>query len=543
MKEKLLKVLRTVAVVLGVLVILVLMLHIPAVDKMMTDWIGSPLTQRQVNHRIMIAGFQEPLPEDEAPFFYEDAGKLWLLQGGFGGGPMDVTPPNVNIEYYASKHDITQELRNRQQCAVRDDGQQILFLLQDHNIPTLFLTDLTAGTTELVATNVDSFLFVGDRVVYACGYEQANQLYVYGPNEPELLATNVQSLALPLWDIVVSLDEDGVLYFHQIMEGTTKKVASNVLAIYSESGEGEHLSEATVFCRKKDGDYRVSLSKETRLQAGYLKEIYTSVGVSKDGLRQYVYCEARGALACIENGEQTLLFEHFGKIQKVFSWDERYEEFVVATQTGIYLLRANVEPGEGVAETLRLVSFKGDFKVYRNNPGMIQRFLEVYREGADRFYIQSVSGKSFILNESRPESWLNFMSSYLYGLSYVELKSDGNSAMPAVDCAVPLSRKLVAPLIREDVVVYKSVYDNGAIRSITTLVQGKVLTSDLLQTRHESKGQVDIVAEKIGGEIYFTLTPWGESPEYSILNEEGKSVSGIGKRMVSSMGFAYEWQN
>ena len=137
---------------------------------------------------------------------------------------------------------------------------------------------------------------------------------------------------------------------------------------------------------------------------------------------------------------------------------------------------------------------------------------------------------------------MNFLSSYLYGLSYVELNSEGNRAMSVVNCGVPLSRKLEAPLIREELVVYKSVYNTGAVRSIATLVQGKVLEADLLHTGYESKGQVDIVVEKIGGEIYFTLTPWDENPEYSKLDQDGKSVSGIRRRVVSSMGFAYEWK-
>ncbi len=540
MKEKLLKVLRTAAVILGVLVVLVLILHIPAVDKAFTDWIGSPLAQAKTDYRIMIEGFEEPLPEDQAPFFYEEDGKLWLLQGGFGGGPMNVTPPDVNIEFYASKHDITEELRTRRQCAVREDGKQILFLLQNHQIPTLFLTDLVAGTTELVATNVDSFLFVGKHVVYACGYRQSNQLYEYTEGESKLLASNVQSLALPLWDVVVSLDEEGVLRLHYVIDGTTEKIASNVLEIYPESGWAQNLSEATVFCRKRDGDYRISSSKETRLLADYQQEIYKAVGFSKDGSRQYLFCEDQGVLTYVEGGKEHRLFEHFGKIQKIFSWDERREEFVVATGKGIYLLRAKAVLDEE-AEMVRLVDFKGKYKIYRNNPGMIQNFLEVYRENEVRFYVQSVAAKSFILNENHPESWLNYMSSYLYGLSYVELHMDGNHAHAAVDCGVPLSRKLEAPLICDDIVVYKSMYDNGAIRNITTLRQGEVLEADLLRTRHESKGQVDIIAEKIGGEIYFTLTPWGESPEYSTLQEDGTSVSGIERRIVSSMGFAYAW--
>ena len=537
MKDQVLRIVKKVALIVGIFVVLALILHIPAVDAWLTDWIGSPLAREEAAYRIIIDRYEDTLPQTEAPYFYEEGGKLWLLQGGESGGPMDVTPEGVNVSFYASKHNITTELRTRRQCTLREDRKQILFLLYDHDIPTLFLTDLEADTTVKVATNVDSFLFVGDAVVYACGYTQSNQLYTYDAGVSELLATNVQSLALPFWNCVASLDQKGNLRLHDIEAGSTKKLASGVKEIYPESGKAVNMKEATVFCRKADGNYCVTASKTMKLQTNYLNEIYTSVGISEDGIREYLYCEAQGILACVAKGTQTHLFQALGNIQRIFSWDADREEFVVATQTGIYLLR----PQTGTdGKSICLIEFEAELDCYHENPVMIREFLEVYRVGAHGFYVQSVSEDSFVLTESRPESWMNFLSSYLYGLSYVELNTSGDAVETFISCTVPASRSIEELLLRDDVAVFKSTYADDTVRSITTLKQGVVLAEDLLHTGHESKGQVEVVAQKIGEEIYFTLIPWGEKPEYSMLKEDGKTVSGIRHRIVSSMGNAYE---
>lgn len=536
-----LRTLKLIGIVVVVVLVCFLILHIPAVDRGLTGWIGSPLEADAFEYRIMIEDFRESLSAAEAPFIYEKDGKLWLLQGGLAGGPMDITPPSVNVAFYASKHNITEELRNRSQCTVREDGRQILFLLNNHDIPTLFLTDLTTGTTVLVATNVDSFLFVGEKVVYACGYEQSNQLYVYDGEQPKLLASDVQSLALPRWNAVASLDREGILRLHYVTDGTTAQLATGVLELYPESGSAVNVPEATVFCRKKGGDYKITASEEVLLKTKYTKEIYTFVGVSRDETREYRFCSAQGILTCVEGEKSNRLFGELGKIYRVLDWDARNEELIVATGTGIYLLRPHVVSGEGIADTVRLLSFKGDYKIYRNNRILIQDFLGVYKEGADRFYIQSLSPSSFILNSGRPESWMNFLSSYLYGLSYTELKPDDNSAVKVQACPVPLSRTLQEPLIAGETLVYKTTYDDGTVRSVTAVCRGEVLKEDLLSTHRESKGQVAVIAEAVGGEIYFTVTPWNEASEYSKLNPSGEFVEGIPKRVVSSMGFAYEW--
>lgn len=536
MKDKVLRIVKKVALIVGILVVLALILHIPAVDRMLTDWIGSPLAKERTNYRIVIEDYEQKLPETKAPYFYEEDGKLWLLQGGAQGGAIDVTPEGVNVSFYASKHNVTQELRMRKQCTVSEDGRRILFLLNDHDIPTLFLTDLEAGTTEMVATNVDSFLFVGTHIVYACGYEQANQLYTYADGEAELLASNVQSLPLPLWNCIASLDYKGVLRLHNMETGITKKLDSDVKEIYEASSKAARLPEATVFCRKADGDYRISLSKTTKLKTDYLREIDTSAGVSQDGLREYLYCEAQGTIQCAQNGKTTQLFKELGFVQRIFSWNEGREELIVATQDGIYLLRPQAKAGK----TVCLLAFEDDYDIYRDNLVMVRDFLELYRVNARSFYVQAVSEDSFILNKSRPESWMNFMSSYLYGLSYIELNADGRTVNTSILCEVPSSRTIETLLIRDDVVAYKSTYDDHEIRSVTTLKKGVLLEMDLLHTHRESKGQVDIAVEKIGDEIYFTLVPWGGKPEYSVLGKDGKTISGVGHRVVSSMGDAYE---
>lgn len=528
MKEKWIRAFKTIGLVLCVALVCALILHIPVVDRALTDWIGSPLAETKEDVRIVINGLDEPLPSEEAPYFYEKDGKLMLFHGGLSGKAYDVTPEGVNIAFYASKHDITAELRMRKQCTVREDGKQVLFLLQDHDIPTLFLTDLTTMTTAKVATNVDSFLFVGQQVVYACGYDRANQLYVYDGADAKLLAQNVQSVALSVGDTIASLDAEGNLSFHQVTEGTTKQVATDVLEIYDASSWVSNVTEPTVFCKKQNGDFAVTLHGETPLETDF----HRAVGRTDE--RIYTFCESAGALF-LENGDQSSrLFERLGHIYDVLDWNERLEELLISTGKGIYLLRLDVEDVAD-AMAVRVLSYTGAFGIYKNNPVMIRDFLRVDREGSDRFYVQGVSGKSFILNRSNPGSWMNFGSSYLYGLWYVEL-SEGKP----VPCDVPLSRSIQPLLLRGETAVYLSAYDETQIRSVTTLSQGKTLTKDILNTYNQAKGQVAVVAEMVGGEIYFTVAPWREDATYSRLQADGRYTESIARRVVKSFGFAYE---
>lgn len=541
MKSKLLKALQIILITVAVLIVCCLVLRMEVVDRKLTEWFGSPLEETTNDHRIIIDGFEDALSVEEAPFVYEEEGRLMVLQGGFMGQPMDITPPDVNIEYYASQHDVTEELRMRKQCAVRADGQQMLFLLVNREIPTLFLTDFTTATTVTVATNVDSFLFVGDAVVYASGYEQSNQLYVFREGKSQLLASDVQSLALPKWNAIVSLDREGYLRIHDVAAGTTELLAEQVEDIYEETAVAVNADQPTVYCRKKNGDYRITQQKEESLSGNYLDEIDILLTTSTDGTREYRFCEAQGIISCVENGSESRLFGELGKIYKVLDINETEEEFVVANGTGLYLARARVSSEKETAATVCLLKFKGDYKIYRNNGAMISAFMGVYREDTNRFYIQSVSGSSFILNSKRPESWLNYFSSYLYGLSYVTLTEDGNQAGQAVACDVRHSRTLTAPLVCEGRLMYLSTFDNGEIRSVAALSQGKVLSEDLLRTHGIAKGQLDILVEVVGGEVYFTLCEWNGTPEYSTLTEDGKDIRGIRKRVVSSFGYAYEW--
>lgn len=527
MKDKWIRALKAVGIVLCVALGLVLILHIPAVDNLLTDWIGSPLAIQKEDVRILIEGWTEPLAAEEAPYVYEQDGRLMLLFGGLTGGVQDITPEGVNIAFYASKHDITAELRTREQCTLREDGRQMLFLLYDHDVPTLFLTDLTQMTTVQVATNVDSFLFVGEKVVYACGYDRANQLYVYDGSASTLLAENAKCVALSVGNAIASLDEDGNLFLHQVEEGTSQKIGENVLEIYEMSSQASNVSVPTVFCKKQDGDYAVTADGETLLTS----DVRRVVGCKGD--RVYTFCESKGTLF-LENGDQpTPLFTNLGPIYQVLDWNERLEELLISTGKGIYLLRLDVENMDN-ATAVSVLTYTGDFKIYKNNPVMIRAFLRVDREGSDRFYVQGVSGKSFILNRSNPESWMNFGSSYLYGLWYVELQGG-----KPVACDVPASRSIQPIMIREEMVVYLSAYDDAQIRSVTTLTQGNVVAQDLLGTYQASKGQTEIIAEMVGGEVYFTVTPWNKASVYSRLSADGTHTESIDKRVVSSFGFAY----
>ncbi len=445
MKRKLLKSLQVIGITVAVLLIGFLVLRIDAVDDLLTDWIGSPLASETADYRIFIEDFDEPLPDDCAPYVYVEDGKLLLLQGASAQEAVEITPPGVNLEYYVSKHDITAELRLRRHCTVHEDGQQLLFLLENREIPTLFLSDLTTGETVLLATNVDRFLFVGDSVVYATGYDRANQLYVYQDGESVLLADNVHSLALPGWEAVVSLDD-----------------------------------------------------------------------------------------------QATQLGQEMGKIYRIFQADLQKEEFVVAGGDGIYLLRGHVQPGGQQATSVRLAKFEDHWASYSNNASLIADFIAVYREGDSHFYIQALSDESFILYADKPASWMNHLSSYLYGLSYVALTPGGNAAYTPVTCPVPLSRTLVAPVIAGNQVVYQTAFDQGDIRSVTVLADGKIVKKDVLRTHRDAKGQVTIVTEQIDGKVYFTMTAWGKEPEYSVLSADGTTVYGLRKRVVASFGRAYE---
>ncbi len=528
MKDKWIRGLKTLGIVIGFVLVCILLLHIPAIDRGLTRWIGSPLAENAADVRIVIDGFDEPLSQEDAPFVYEQDGKLMLFYGGLSGKAYDITPAGVNIAFYASKHNITEELRMRKQCTVREDGKQMLFLLQDRDIPTLFLTDFTTMTTKLVATNVDSFLFVGERVVYACGYHRANQLYAYDGETSTVLAEDVKSVALSYGDAIASLDQDGNLSLHQVMLGTQTELAQDVLEIYASSSWASNVTEPTVFCRKQDGDYRITPTESTRLE----ENVRRVVG-RKDG-DAYTFCETERTLF-LENDTQTKrLFETLGPIYRVLDWNERLEEMLVSTDKGLYLLRLDVADISD-ATALRILSYTGSFKIYKKNPTMIRDFLRVDREGGDRFYVQAVSGKSFILNQSNPESWMNFGSSYLYGLWYVELGGE-----KPVACDVPLSRSIQPLLLREETAVYLSTYDNAEIRSVTTLSQGKLLSKDILGTYRGAKGQTEILAEMVGGEVYFTVTPWNEESVYSRLTTDGTHTEKISKRVICSFGFAYE---
>jgi ABC-type uncharacterized transport system YnjBCD substrate-binding protein len=88
--------------------------------------------------------------------------------------------------------------------------------------------------------------------------------------------------------------------------------------------------------------------------------------------------------------------------------------------------------------------------------------------------------------------------------------------------------------------VYLSAYDETQIRSVTTLSQGKTLAKDILNTYNQAKGQVAVVAEMVGGEIYFTVAPWREDATYSRLQADGRYTESIARRVVKSFGFAYE---
>lgn len=534
MSGKWIKALKIILIIAIVLVAVHFILRIDTVDRRLTALLGSSVQTEQTDFRIHIDGFTDRLPEEEAPYVYEEDGRLWFLQTD--GMPLEITPPDVNLAYYAKRNDVPEQMKQRNHCVVNAARTRMLFLLDLNEIPTLFLADLENGGATRVSGNVDTFLFLGEHVVYATGYVQANQLYAMRQEGPELLARNVESWVLESEKALLCLDGQGKLFFRDPEQDETVQLTDLVLEVYADSLDTD--PDTLVYCKRKDGDYRVTASGAEKLSGSYGRVLKTEIGADVERKRVYYFSEADGQITCEENGTERRIAEGLGKVYAVCFFDARTQSAVAANQSGLYLVRLSA--GAGSVAAVRLLEFRGDYALYRKNAVMVKNHLAVYSEDGEHFYVVSLTDGSFVLNRDRRESWMNRYSSYLYGVTHVYLKAGTEHPSDATRLDLIPTRTPQKPLFSNGLLVFTSVFADGSVRSVASVSGARVVCRDLLCTGSLARGGKTVRVEKIGEQIYFTTQEEDAPVRYSVMQPDGKAVDGLEKQAVSAFGVVQE---
>ncbi len=562
--KKALRVLKTILIIAAVLIIIALLLKWGPLDNFLTSKIGKATVQGEnYDTLIRISGYHHLLDPSEKPYVFNESDKLFVL---FGGNRVDITPPGVSSVFYGPQSGIADKLRYRDHACFDVGTTRLLYIVDVQNVPELFMADLVNGGSVKVADNVDSFMFLGGKVIYAQGYDKYNKLFVYSEGESRQVAENSSYVPVAERGGVLFNGSDGSLSYYSTGDDRVYPLSDNSDSVIGYSAFSD--SSLITYCRSGGNYQSVLFDRESG------KAVRSVIDTVPDecysgGSEAFVFEASKGKIRAIDaEGESAAVFGSCGHIYKVFFADARGGNVIVSDpakgvaanggaansegggeEDGQYVFKAVFATKNGIylgtlgasgEVTKQLCSFKGDLKQYSSYPWLITYHMEASGDFENGFYLSALSGESSIWNKKNPQSWLNRFSSYVYRLFYV---SGGNVS----GCDVPSGRTAELPVkLSGNINIYSARYVDGTVKSLSSLEGGNVLTRDILKSSGAAKGSVKITAEAAEGKLYITVVndpgASGEYTYYCTLEGDGETLYERSGNSAVSFGQYYSEQ-
>lgn len=459
--------------------------------------------------------------------FYKD--KLYMAVKDM---PIDITPDNINISYFGKIIDFNETISHKKNCLVSEDGKYIVYVLYFKDFPYLYYLDVEQKQASLIAEKVDSFDIVENdasealTVVYATGYDQHNEFYVFNSDdgESELICENIQTAGVfETYGKVVYLNANKELFEYDFASARKAAISSNVDKVYFPQEDfynyDKYYQDFTVCASKSGKDYILNGKNEVEIKQGYYDVIpkYTVKGNSGN---LYYYSEHNKQLIELSGTSEKILYSELGKIYGILDYyadAENGGNFVAVTEDALYLLK------EDGSKSQKLWELSSE---YKKNSVMIEKHLRVYKISDDVFYVNHLAAGSLILNESNPQSWLSGGESYNYGITAVKKTTDG---FESEELGIPSSRKLSVPtevategdLTSKNNLLYVSYFDDDSVKAVSLLSKdGTLVKSDVLASAAYSKGQCDIKVFPCETGTYFLRFFGEESKDFLYLPPE-----------------------
>ena len=512
--SKIIKFICIVAVIVVFVVSLNFVLTIESVDSWLTDMFSDDTEMLRTLVQTEHYDDTYALHEKDKPCicFYED--KLYMV---VDDSPIDITPEDINISYFAKITDFNDTIKYKKNCLVSEDGRYIVYLLYFKDVSYLYYVDVELNQFFFIADKVDSFDIVENdstdalTVVYATGYSNHNSLLAFTSSVVEkedntktiggdnlLISENITvSGVFESYGKVVYLNNNKMLFEYDVASGKKSSVANDIDDVYFPGNKqfnyDDYYDSFTVCATKSGKDYILNGVSEVEIKEGYCNVIpkFTFKGKNDN---KYYYSDYNKKIIVKENGAEKALYSDIGDIYTVFGYYENAKTgtgyFIAATEDSLYMLDENGAKAEKLTELSRK---------YRKNTGMLEKHMKVYKISDDVFYISHLTSGSLILNDKNTESWLSDKESYNYGL--VSIKRDGNEFV-SEEINVPSSRIMSEPAsvaveksetVKEDNLLYVSYFDDGSVKAVSLIdKKGGLVKSDILASAAFSKGQCDI---------------------------------------------------
>lgn len=513
--SKIIKFVCVIAIIAALLISLRFVLTIEPIDLWLTDKLTD---DSGVPHKLVYTEHYNDtydLHEKDKPCicFYEE--KLYMV---VGDTPIDITPENINISYFAKITEFNDIIDYKRNCLVGEDGRYIVYTLYFKDVSYLYYLDIELKQFSFIAEKVDSFDIVENdksdalTVIYATGYSHHNNLYMFTSNvskvseevntftiggESSLISDNITiSGIFDSYGKIVYI-KDGILFEYDVISRQKNNISTGVDNVYfpcdKQFNYDDYYDSFTVCASKGGKDYILNGVSEVEIKEGFYNVIpkYT---FKEDNGTKYYYSDYNKQIVLIENGTEKVLYNEIGNIYAVFGHyvDEKTGSgyFIAASEDYLYLLQDNGKTAEKMFELSH---------EYKKNTAMLEKHMKVNRVSDDVFYVNHLTSGSLILNDKNTESWLSDKESYNYGL--VVIKRNGNEFL-SEEISVPSTRKMSEPTPvavgdtaddKAGNLLYVSYFDDGTVKAVSLLNKnGGLVKSDILASAAFAKGQCDI---------------------------------------------------
>lgn len=461
-------------------------LEIKWVDNYLTDLIcKAETTNKDYVIRSDEFGQQYDVDDPAVPYIYVENRMLYM---SYKGEAVNVTPAGINVSYYDKKGDLNETLRFKDNCVVSDDGRYVVYLLEFNGMPYLYYCDFRYMTFGFISDKVNSFEIVsipdvkGPCVFYATGYSASNRLMLFYDGDSHFIKEDVTADYDENHNKAVILDYRHMLYEYDFSTLSMKVIDHKVSKVHFSQKDfnySDSFHSFAVYYEKEDGLHLYEDDKSTKLDCNFA-DISNSLFFKQDN---GYYCLNGGKLQFYgDDGVTYAVAEEAGHIEAVLQYDEKTGNFILHGSNSIYALTNG-----SCVKILEL-----DYR-YKYDPEAINKYLTVFTEDYNNFYIGMLIGGSVVVNLKNTDSWLNKINNYVYGVFYVNI----NNPSQLEELSVPVSRQ--KPEFRGfDTsagrrVIYTAHYSDGSVKSLSLLSEdGKIMSRDVMGSADEGIHKNDI---------------------------------------------------
>ena len=511
--SKIIKFVCIIAIIALIVPLLHFVLTIESVDLWLTDIFAE---DSKMPHKLVCTEHYDDMygvHEKDKPCICVFEDKIYMV---VGDKPINITPEDVNISYFAKITDFNDIIKYKRNCLISEDGRYIVYTLYFKDISYLYYVDVQLEQFFFIADKVDSFDIVKNNssdaltVVYATGYSHHNNLYVFNSDvsdiegiktiggENTLVSENINvSGAFDSYGKIVYLNNNKMLFAYDVFLGEKKSISTDIDKVYfpgeKQFNYDDYYDSFTVCASKSGKDYILNGVSEVEIKEGYYSIIPKYTFKNQNG-KSFYYSDNNKHIVLKENNVEKALYSEIGKIYAVFDYYINDKTgtgyFIAASKDCLYMLYDDGTKAEKLNELS---------SVYKKNTAMLEKHMKVYRVSDDVFYINHLTSGSLILNKNNTESWLSDKESYNYGIMVIK-RSGGKFVCEKIN--VPSSRKMCEPTpvaVDETAdgkagnLLYVSYYDDGAVKAVSLISKnGGLVKSDILASAAYAKGQCDI---------------------------------------------------